>query len=235
MGKVGTGFSTSLDGFIAGPNDGPGNPLGDGGMSLFAWYSAGDTEYTVPSGGMTLKISPQSAELLRASHEKTGALVVGRRHFDLAGGWGGRHPMDVPVFVVTHTVPEEWVDEGSPFTFVTEGVESAVERAKAAAGDEDVGVGGANVAHQAMRAGLIDEVGIDLVPILLGGGVRFFDNLGPGPIELERTKVVEAPGVTHLRFRVVGTRAGFGGCALPPRRDRRRARGCDSRPRAGRG
>lgn len=203
MGKVGTGFSTSLDGFIAGPNDAPENPLGDGGERLFAWYFGGDTEYTMPSGGITLKVSSQSAELLRGSHERTGALVVGRRHFDLAGGWGGRHPMDVPVFVVTHSVPEERVDEGSPFTFITGGVESAVEQAKVAAGDKDVGVGGANVAQQAIKAGLVDEVGIDLVPVLLGGGVRFFDNLGDGKIELERTRVIEAPGVTHLRFRVL--------------------------------
>jgi dihydrofolate reductase len=195
VGKVGTGFSTSLDGFIAGP-DGDVRPL-------FNWYFGGDTEYNMPSGGIALKVSPQSAELLRESHEKTGALVVGRRHFDHAGGWGGRHPMDLPVFVVTHTVPEEWTYEGSPFAFVTEGVEGAVERAKVVAGDRSVGVGGANVAQQAIKAGLIDEVGIDLVPVLLGEGIRFFDDLGPGQIKLERTRVIEAPRVTHLRFRVV--------------------------------
>ena len=98
MGKVGTGFSTPLDGFIARPN-------GDVGP-LFDWYFDGDTEYTMPSGNITLKVSPQSAELLRGSHEKTGASVVGRRHFDHAGGWGGRRPMDLPVFVVTHAVPK---------------------------------------------------------------------------------------------------------------------------------
>lgn len=203
MGKVGTGFSTSLDGFIAGPNDSVERPLGDGGERLFAWYFGGDTEYTMPSGRITLKVSPQSAGLLRESHEKTGALVVGRRHFDLAGGWGGRHPMDLPVFVVTHSVPREWIYEGSPFTFVTGAVEGAVEQAKVAAGGKDVGVGGANVAQQAIKAGLVDEVGVYLVPVLLGGGVRFFDDLGDGRIELERTRVVEAPGVTHLRFRVL--------------------------------
>ena len=183
----------SLDGFIAGPNDGPELPLGEGGERLFAWYSGGDTEYEMPSGGITLKVSPQSADLLRESHATTGALVVGRRHFDLANGWSGRHPMDVPVFVVTHTVPQEWVHEGSPFTFVTGGVESAVERAKAVAGGKDVGVGGANVAQQAIKAGLVDEIGVDLVPVLLGGGVRFFDHLGSERIDLERTRVVEAP------------------------------------------
>ena len=99
--------------------------------------------------------------------------------------------------------PREWTYEGSPFTFVTDGVESAVERAREVAGDKNVGVGGADVAQQCIEAGLIDEVGIDLVPVLLGEGVRFFDRLRSGPIELERTRVVEAPGVTHLRFRIV--------------------------------
>ena len=195
MGKVGTGFATSLDGFIARP-DGEVGPL-------FDWYFGGDTEYRVPSGGLTLRVSPQSADLLRESYAKMGALVVGRRHFDHTRGWGGRHPMDLPVFVVTHTVPQDWVYEGSPFTFVTDGVESAVERATEAAGDKGVGVGGANVAQQCIKAGLVDEIGVDLVPILLGEGIRFFDNLEDAQIELERTRVVEAPGVTHLRFRVV--------------------------------
>ncbi|MGH8470886.1 MAG: dihydrofolate reductase family protein, partial [Gammaproteobacteria bacterium] len=139
----------------------------------------------------------------RGSHGTTGALVVGRRHFDQARGWGGRHPMNVPVFVVTHTVPQQWVSEGSPFTFVTDGVKSAVEQAKAVAGDKAVGVGGANVAQQAIKAGLIDAIGIDLVPVLFGEGIRFFDHLGSEPIELESTKVIEGSGVTHLRFRVV--------------------------------
>jgi dihydrofolate reductase len=195
VGKVSTGFSTSLDGFIARPNGNVG--------PLFDWYFAGDTEYTVPGGNFTLRVSAQSAELLSESFGKMGALVVGRRHFDHAGAWGGRHPMDVPVFVVTHAVPREWTHEGSPFTFVTDGVEKAVEQAKAVAGSKDVGVGGANVAQQCIGARLIDEVGIDLVPVLLGEGIRFFDHLRTGAIELERTMVVEAPGVTHLRFRVV--------------------------------
>ncbi|HLO16440.1 MAG TPA: dihydrofolate reductase family protein [Anaerolineales bacterium] len=107
-------------------------------------------------------------------------------------------------FVVTHSVPEEWVDkEGSPFTFVTNGVESAIEHAKAVAGDKNVAVDGASIVHQAIKAGLIDEIGVDLVPVILGAGVRFFDDLGPQPIELEKIKVVETPDVTHLRFRVL--------------------------------
>jgi dihydrofolate reductase len=111
--------------------------------------------------------------------------------------------LGVPVFVVTHTVPQEWAYEGSSFTFVTDGVESAVEQARAVAGDKDVAVGSASIAQQCIRAGLLDEIHVDLVPVLLGDGVRLFDHLGPGPIELERARVVEAPGVTHLTFRVV--------------------------------
>jgi len=123
--------------------------------------------------------------------------------FDVAGAWGGKHPMDVPVIVVTHTIPQEWVKAGSPFTFVTDGVASAVERAKKVAGDKNVGVGGADITRQRLKAGLLDEIQIDLVPVLLGSGVRLFEHLGIEPVELERTKVIEAPGVTHLGFRVV--------------------------------
>jgi dihydrofolate reductase len=203
MGKVRTGHSTSLDGFIAGPNDGPERPLGEGGERLLAWYSGGDTEYRLPGTEMVFEVSPQSAELLRETRRTTGALVTGRRTFDITGGWGGRHPLDVPIFVLTHTVPQEWVSEGSPFTFVADGLESAVEQAKAVAGDKDVGVIGASLVQQCIRAGLLDEVHLDLVPVLLGGGVRLFDHLGAGPIELESTRVIEGAGVTHLTFRVV--------------------------------
>ena len=203
MGKVSTGLSMSLDGFIAGPNDGPEWPLGEGGERLFRWYSGGDTEYRLPGTEMVFKVSPQSAELLRETRRTTGALVTGRRTFDITKGWGGRHPLDVPVFVVTHTVPQECVSEGSPFTFVTDGVESAVEQAKMVAGDKDVAVGAASIAQQCIRAGLLDEVHINLVPVLLGGGVRLFEHLGPEAIELESTRVIEAPSVTHLTFRVI--------------------------------
>jgi dihydrofolate reductase len=111
--------------------------------------------------------------------------------------------LGVPTFVVTHTVPQEWVYEGSPFTFVTDGVESAVEQAKGVAGDKNVAVGAASIAQQCIRAGLLDEMHVDLVPVLLGGGVRLFEHLGTAPIELESPRVIEAPGVTHLTFRVV--------------------------------
>jgi dihydrofolate reductase len=203
MAKVATGLSMSLDGFIAGPNDGPQSPLGDGGERLFAWYSAGNTDYRLPGTEMVFRVSLQSAELLRKAHSKMGAFVTGRRTFDIANGWNGSPPLGVPTFVVTHTVLQEWDYEGSPFTCVTKGVESAVKQAKAVAGDKGVAVSAASIAQQCIRLGLLDEIHVDLVPVLLGGGVRLFDHLGTGPIDLERTRVVEAPGVTHLTFRVV--------------------------------
>jgi dihydrofolate reductase len=202
MGKVGMGLTMSLDGFIAGPNDGPEHPLGEGGMRLFDWFSAGDTEYGLPGTEMTFTVSPQSAEMLREAHRRMGAFVTGRRTFDITNGWGGNPPLGVPAFVVTHSVPQEWVYEGSPFTFVTDGVESAVEQAKVVAGDKMVAVGAASIVQQCLRAGLLDEIHVDLVPVLLGDGVRLFDHLG-GPVELERTQVVEGVGVTHMTFRVV--------------------------------
>ena len=203
MGKVTSGRTMSLDGFIAGPNDGPENPLGENGMRLFDWYESGDTDYVVPSGGMTFKVSPQSAEILDEAFSSIGAIVTGRRTFDITNGWGGRHPLDVPIFVLTHTVPDGWDYEGSPFTFVTDGVDSAVEQAQEVAGEKSVAVGAASLVQQCLEAGLLDEIHVDVVPVLLGDGVRLFDNLGPGNIELERTRIIEAPDVTHITFRVV--------------------------------
>jgi dihydrofolate reductase len=161
MGKVGTGLSMSLDGFIAGPNDSPKQPLGEGGERIFTWYFSGDTDYELPSGTTTFKVSPVSAELLREVHPTIGALVTGRRTFDIANGWGGRHPVNIPVFVGTHSVPQEWVYKGSPFTFVTDGVQSAIEQAKAVAGDKDVAVGAASIVQQCIKAGTLDEIHID--------------------------------------------------------------------------
>ena len=192
--KVVTGFSVSLDGFIAGP--------GDDVDRLFDWYARGDVDVPFPSGRLTVHVSPASAQHIRDVHFSLGALVTGRRMFDLMKGWGGRHPTDVPVFVVTHRPPPAgW--ENTPFTFVTEGVAQAIEQAKAVAGNRAVGVDGASIVQQAIRAGLVDELGLDLVPVLLGSGVRYFDQLGPDPIELERIEVIDAPGVTHIRYRVV--------------------------------
>ena len=170
---------------------------------LLGWYFGGDTEYRLPGTEMVFKVAPQTAELLRETRTTTGALVTGRRTFDLTHGWGGKHPLDVPVFVVTHKASPEWVSGESPFTFVRDGLQSAVSQAKAAAGDKDVGVIGANLVQQCIKAGLLDEIHLDMVPVVLGGGVGLFDHLGTGPIELESTRVIEGAGVTHLTFRVV--------------------------------
>jgi dihydrofolate reductase len=193
MGKAAVGLTMSLDGFIAGPNAGPERPLGEGGERLIEWYSGGDTEYEMPGTGMVFRISPQSVELLREVNERMGAFVTGRRTFDIANGWGGNPPLGVPTFVVTHSVPEEWVYEGSPYTFVTDGVEKAVELAKEVAGDMDVAVGAASIAQQCIRAGLLDEVHVNLAPVLLGGGVRLFEHLGTPPIDLESMRVIKTP------------------------------------------
>jgi len=154
---------------------------------------------------MLFKISRASAEFLRPTWLDTRASVTGRRTFDIAHGWGGIPPggPDAHYFVVTHSVPQEWVRPGSPFTFVTDGVESAVEQAKKVAADNIVDLMGASIVQQCLKAGLLDEIQIDLAPVLLGGGVSMFNYLGTGPIELERINVVEGIDVTHLLFRVV--------------------------------
>jgi dihydrofolate reductase len=203
MSKVIVELSMSLDGFVAGPNDGPENGLGDGGERLFQWYSSGDTALPLPGTDMVFKISRASAELLREEWDMLGAMVAGRRMFDIAHAWGGNPPGGGPCFIVTHTAPQEWIKEGSPFTFVTDGVESAIRQAKKAAGDKNVAVSSASIMQQCIKAGLLDEIHIDLAPVLLGGGVRLFDNLGAAAIELESTRVIETPDVTHLRYRIV--------------------------------
>jgi len=206
MGKVVFNMTMSLDGFVAGPNDSPENGLGEGGDALFNWYFSGDTEVPISDGNMVLKVSSQSAELLKESMSNYGAGVWGRKTFDIAQGWGG-HPPGSPAFIVTHTIPQEWIKEGSPFTFVTDGVESAIRQAKQAAGDKDVVVCTASILQQCLNLGLMDEIHVDAAPLLLGKGVRLFDHLDIKPIELERIRVVEAPGVTHLGFRVLKERA----------------------------
>ena len=122
--------------------------------------------------------------------------------FDIANAWGGNPPL-APCFIVTHTAPSEWVKDGSPFIFVTDGIESAIRQAKQAAGNKDVAVSTASLTQQCLKAGLLDAIHIDLAPVLLGSGVRLFEHLGIEPVELETVEVVDAPGVTHLTFRVV--------------------------------
>jgi dihydrofolate reductase len=195
MGKVAIGFSMSLDGFIAGPHDEVDR--------VFQWYFIGGTDHTVTSGNEEFKMSEGGAELIDEAGKTTGALVTGRRTFDIAKAWGGKHPMDVPVVVVTHRIPQEWVKDGSPFTFVQEGVERALREARRIAGDKNIAVGAPSIAQQCLKAGLIDEIQIDLVPVLLGNGIRLFDHLGDDAIELECTSVTQGPGVIHLTFRVL--------------------------------
>jgi dihydrofolate reductase len=202
MGKVIFNMTMSLDGFVAGPNDSPENGLGDGGEGLFNWYFSGDTEVKISEGTPVLKVSAQSAEIIKESIKTYGAGVWGRKTFDIAQAWGG-HPPGEPAFIVTHNVPQEWVREGSPFTFVTDGVESAIRQAKAAAGDKDVVVCTASILQQCLNAGLMDEIHIDVAPMLLGKGVRLFDHLAIQPTDLEIIRAVHAPGVVHLSFRVV--------------------------------
>lgn len=195
MSKITTQFTMSLDGFIAGLND-------DIGL-LFRWYAGGDTDFKMPGVDRPFKISRASADYLREAWGCIGAMVTGRRDFDVSRAWGGQSLLGVPMFIVTHRVAHEWVKEGSPFTFVTEGVERAIELARRAAGDKDIAVSGTQIVQQCLRAGLMDEINIDLAPILLGAGIRLFDHLGPNPIHLEYIRVIEGTGVSHLRFRVV--------------------------------
>lgn len=202
MGKVVFNMTMSLDGFVAGPNDGPENGLGDGGDQLFEWYFNGDTDVPISDGQMVLKVSAQSAELLRSAFARYGAGVWGRRTFDFAQAWNG-HPPGSPCFIVTHAAPPEWVKDDSPFTFVTDGIESAIRQAKAVAGDKDVVLCTASILQQCLTAGLVDELHIDIAPVLLGRGVRLFDNLGLAPTRLERLHILAAPGVTHLGFRIL--------------------------------
>src|SRR5688572_14586130 len=202
MGKVTFNMTMSLDGFVAGPNDNPENGLGDGGEGLFKWYFSGDTEVKLSEGTPVLKISKESAKLLKEGIQGYGAGVWGRKTFDIAHAWGG-NPPGSPAFIVTHHIPQEWVKEGSPFIFVTDGVESAIRQAKQAAGEKDVVICTASILQQCLNLGLMDEIHIDVAPLLLGKGVRLFDHLDIKPIELERIRVVDAPGVTHLGFRVV--------------------------------
>jgi len=199
MGDVVVGLSISVDGFIAGPNDGPGNPLGDGGARLFDWWTAGSEAL-----GSDDRFRPPTRS--RAVVEEMfacGAIITGRRTFDIAEGWGGRHPVGAPFFLLTHEPPDRHVGPGTQGTVVTGGIEGALEQARAVAGDRDIAVGAADVAQQYLRAGLLDVLHLNVVPVLLGDGVRLFANLEGHRFDLECTRVVESDGVTHLRYHVV--------------------------------
>jgi len=215
MGRLTLDISMSLDGFIAGPNQTLEQPLGEGGERLHEWALrlASWREPHGLSGGET---NVADDEVVAETLQATGAVVMGRRMFSGGKGpwaddpnadawWGDNPPFHVPVFVLTHHPRETVVKEGgTSFTFVTDGIAAALEQARAAAGDKDVSLaGGADVVQQYLNAGLLDELQVHLAPVFLGGGVRLFDRIGPDPIELEATRVIESPTVTHLRYRVV--------------------------------
>jgi dihydrofolate reductase len=196
MGKVSTGATMSIDGYIAGPGE-------TGFDLLFQWYGNGDVETPTGHADMTMRTSAASAQHLKNLYERTGALLVGRHLYDFINGWGGRHPMDVTTVVLTHRLPEDRPAEDENFVFVTEGIEAAVAKAKEIAGDLDVGVNGGQMARQCLDAGLLDEVSVDLVPVLLGAGTPFFGDLGIKPVQLDGPiSVVEGTGVTHLTYAV---------------------------------
>jgi dihydrofolate reductase len=204
MAKVTADISISLDGFIAGPGDGPQLGLGAGGERLHEWAYDLATfhERHGRDGGKT----DRDDEVLKEAFDSTGAFLMGRRMFDIGEEpWGDDPPFHGPVFVLTHRARDELVKEGgTTFSFVTDGLESALGRAKAAAGDQDVSIaGGANVIQQHLAAGLLDEIQIHVVPVLLGAGRKLFDNLGTRSIELETARVIDSPGVTYLKYLVV--------------------------------
>jgi len=202
MGKVVVDMSMSVDGFIAGPNDNSEQPLGVGGSILHNWLFDGPA---VSKHNDFFQLSnKESRDVFDESFDNEGAIVVGRRTYDIVDGWGGSHPNHgTPVFVLTHHIPAQVHKGSTPFTFVTEGIESAIQQAKAAAGDKNVGVAGASTAQQCIKAGLVDEIHIQLVPVLLGSGTRYFDHIGMKQIQLEKTRVIDSQGVTHLTFRVI--------------------------------
>jgi dihydrofolate reductase len=187
-------MSMSLDGFVARDDHST--------DEVHAWYGAGDVEVRMPNSDLTFTVDEASAPIVRSAFE-LGANVTGRVTFDDAEAWGGDDPLGLPSFIVTHEVPEQWRDREGPFTFVTDGVESAIRQAKAVAGDKPVGVAGGDIAMQCLRLGLLDELWIHLVPVLLGSGIRLFDELDGAPVQLEQQRVVEGAGVVHLFYRVV--------------------------------
>ena len=192
MTKVVAHMSMSVDGFVADPDDGC--------TDLFGWYDNGDVEVPTADSRWTFHVAPASAPVLRGALTRAGALVCGRRLFDHTKGWGGNHPAGVPLFVVTHRPPADWPH---PATFVTDGVASAIEQAKAVAGGKDVSAASTTIVQQALDAGLLDEIEVNLVPVLLGRGIPFFANLAKHPVRLSDPEIVAGTGVTHLRYQVL--------------------------------
>jgi len=205
--------SMSLDGFSAGPNQGPDNPMGNGGERLGEWrQELAAFRKRFPFAGLEGGVTNASTAVFE--DDTSGAMIVGRNMFGGGhgpwgdppwNGWWDGNPFKVPVFVLTHHPREPLVPEGDPpFTFVTDGIRPALKMAQQAAGGKDVLVGGsANVANQYLAAGLLDQIDLHLVPMLLGDGLRVFDDAALAGVSLEQERVIEAPGVTHLTYRVV--------------------------------
>lgn len=203
MSKVVIDMTMSLDGFVAGPEDGKKFPLGGhGGMAIFDWYTSGTEEVTSP----LFKPEPgANREQVDRMFAESGAFIFGRKTYDITNGWDGRHPVNgVPVFILTHKPPApEAVPTGpSNLSFVTDGIGSAIDKARKVAGGKDIKLGGASPGKQAIAAGLCDEILVHIAPYLLGGGVRLFDELGDG-IRLETLSVSDGPLATHIRYRVL--------------------------------
>jgi dihydrofolate reductase len=194
MANVIGSLTMSLDGFIAHRDDSVGH--------LFDWYESGGTALRWPGMGMVSHVTPASAGYLRDTIESTGAIVVGRRVYDYTSGWGGNHPLSVPLFLVTHRPPPSWPTPDARFSAVPEGVAAAIERAKAVAGSKAVALAGPSIIQQALNLGLVDELAVDLAPVLLGDGIRFFGELARSPALLDDPLVIQSSRVTHLRFRV---------------------------------
>ena len=196
MAKVVAGITTSVDGYITGPNDGPGNGLGDGGERLHYWVFGGPWTYAGEQRG---EPTGEDAAWLAEVTSKVGAVVGGRWTYEAARHWGDENPWGLPFFIVTHRPQEQ--PEGGAFTFVS-GVEAAVERARDAAGGKDVHVmGGADVIRQALAAGIIDELTIIIAPVVLGGGKRLFDGFSQS-LDLEHLGVRQSPFATFIDYGV---------------------------------
>jgi dihydrofolate reductase len=212
MGKVRVHISVSADGYVAGPNQTLENPLGERGERLHEW-ALPLRAFREPHGGQGGEVNASNAVLEEAT-ANVGAEIMGRGKFGggpgpwgddpWRGWWGHEPPFHMPVFVLTHHEREPLTLSDTTFTFVTDGIESALEQARAAAGEKDVVIGGgAGAINQYLAAGLVDELELHIVPLLLGRGARLFDGVGP---ELEQVRAVEAPGVAHVKYRVVKVR-----------------------------
>ena len=189
MTKVIFNISMSLDGYIEGPNEDV--------SQLHSWYFSGDTELP----GTPFKIAKASVELMTEAAISIGAMITGKKTFDVSDAWGGHPPLGVHHFVVTHKPVTEWQKSDSPFTFVTTGVKQAIEMAKTKVGQKNVCISSASILQQALKENLVDEIHIDLVPVLLGNGTPLFVNTSE-PTKLELFRTISGIGVVHLAFRV---------------------------------